>query len=153
MMTATRGMIVEFLDGRVTVGPDDEDEFARFAQDAMKVSRSCPTCDRPIRAFKHDLLAPLREWCERRSAQINACYVPVPQGHLEAYVIGTSEQSDFKLGHEVAELSLAFLDRGIHLLVMPIPNSADEGSFCHFSPEGAILVYANPKPTPYQGPR
>ena len=153
MMTATQPMNVEFADGRVTVGPDDEDAFARFAQDAIKVSRNCPTCDQPIRSFKYDILAPLREWCERRAAQINACYVPVPRGHLEAYVIGASERYDFALGHEVAELSLAFLDRGIHLLVIPTPNRADENTYCHFSPEGAILVYANPKPTPYQGPR
>lgn len=153
MMTATRPMIVEFGDGRVTVGPDDEDAFARFAQDAMRVARSCPTCTQPIRSFKYDLLAPLREWCESRSAQINACYVESPRGHLDACVIGTSERYDFALSQEVAELSLAFLDRGVSIFVMMIPNSQEESILCHFNPEGAILVYANPKPTPYQGPR
>ncbi len=96
MITATRQLIVEFGDGRVTVGPDDEDEFARFAHDAMKVAR-CPDCAQPIRAFKYDVLAPLREWCERRAAQVNACYIQVPRGHLEATVIGTSERYEFAL--------------------------------------------------------
>ena len=68
-------------------------------------------------------------------------------------MIGTSERYDFALSQEVAELSLAFLDRGVSIFVMMIPNSQEESILSHFNPEGAIQVYANPKPTPYQGPR
>lgn len=153
MTIANRSMVLESGAGHVFVTADDADRFYAFAQEAVKASQLQQSPPQILRIFQDEILAPLREWCERRTGRVKACYVPVPRGHLEAYVIGSSQQYDFKLGHESAELSLEFLDRGIHILVMPIPNSADEATFCHFDPEGAFLVYANPKSTPNQGPR
>ena len=154
MITDNHSVIVlNRTSGQVTVEPEDEDRFVISAQEAVKACQDHQKADHAIRAFKQEFLGPLWEWCFLHAAQVKACFVPRTVGHLEVYVIGTSEQYDFAFGDDVARLELSLADRGWNVSAMQLPDGPDEDLLSYFNPEGAIQVYGNPESAPGQSPQ
>jgi len=128
--------------GKVVVTPEDEDRFVITAQNAVKACQEHQRTNEAIKQFKSGLLLPLMEWCEANQHWVSACYVPVPVGYVQVFVVGKSPKYDFGLGTELAQLELALVDAGWRVNVLQIPHADDEELKTYFDPEGALLVYA-----------
>jgi hypothetical protein len=128
--------------GNVVVTPDDEDRFTLTAQNAVKACQDHYRSSEAIKQFKSEFLRPLMEWCEHNAARIHSCFVPVPVGYVQVFVIGASPKYDFELGTELAKLEVSLADAGWRVNVLQIPYSDDEELKTYFDPEGALLVYA-----------
>jgi hypothetical protein len=149
----TRGQIIRLshADGQVIVEPEDEDRFVLTAQTAVKACQDSIRREEAIRTFKGKFLHPLIEWCARHSDRVRACYIPVPVGHIQVFVIGTSPKYDFDLGRELGRLELDLFDTGWRVNVLQLPTAAAEDLQTYFNTEGAIEVYAQLAATPGQG--
>jgi hypothetical protein len=145
-------ILLHYSAGHVTVEPQDEDRFVISAQKAVEACQQQHRHEQSIKVFKQRFLQPLRVWCEDHASKIQGCYVPPPEaGHLEVYVLGATPRYDFDLGRELAKLELHLVDAGWRVHVMQIPECPGESLRTHFNPDGAIAVYAKPKPASEQG--
>lgn len=129
-------------DGNVIVEPEDEDRFVMTAQSAVKACPDSQRWEEAIRTFKREFLQPLIDWCARHGDRVQSCYIPVPVGHIQVFLVGTSPKYDFDLGRELAALELQLADRGWRVNVLQLPASAAEELQTYFNTEGAIEVYA-----------
>jgi hypothetical protein len=137
--------------GNVVVEPEDEDRFVVSAQQAMKACQDSHRQELAVYAFKKEFLEPLIDWCRRHKNQVQACYIPIPKGFIQVFVIGSSPKYDFDLGKELSELELRFADAGWSVSFLQIPASPEEILLGYFKMEGAIEVYAQLAAAPGQG--
>ena len=137
--------------GRVLVTPDDEDRFVLTAQNAVKACQDQRRSEEAIKRFKSDLIVPLVDWCKRHVDRVHACYIPVPAGFVQVFIVGASSKYDFALGEQVAALELSLFDAGWRVNVLQIPRAEDEDLQTYFNVEGAIQVYAQLEAAPGQG--
>ena len=151
---------LNYAGGRVVVFAEDGD---RFMMTARRAARACQQADRLAAAerdrkqwmadasqrFETELIYAVHKWCEERAGRVAECYLALAGRHLDVYVVGSSDSYDFDLGSETSQLELALFDKGweIHTRLIPKPTSADELR-AHFDLDGALLVYADSKPTP-----
>lgn len=134
--------------GQVMVEPNDEDRFVMTAQSAV---RACPDRQRQeesIRLFKQEFLTPLMEWCSNNASRVRACYIPVPRGHIQVFMLGTLPRYDFGLSKDLAALELQLADKGWNINILQLPAAEPEELQAFFNPEGALEVYAKLEATP-----
>ncbi len=154
---------LNYAGGRVVVFAEDGDRFVMTARRAAKACQQAEELDAAARdqaerandaihRFENDLILPLRNWCETNTERVTACYVPVPVGHLEVYIVGRSEKYDFDLGSELAKFELKLVDDGwlVHTMLVPQPED-EHGMRAHFDYDGTLQVYADRQSAPGQG--
>ncbi len=129
-------------DGNVIVEPEDEDRFVLSAQQAVKACQDSHRRDEAVYAFKREFLEPLIDWCRQHKDKVQACYIPIPKGFIQVFMIGASPKYDFALGKELSELELRLADAGWSVSVLQIPASPEEILLAYFKMEGTIEVYA-----------
>ena len=149
----TKGSIIRLshAHGNVIVEPEDEDRFVMTAQSAVQACQDRQRREEAIRTFKGEFLHPLFTWCREHADQVYACYVPVPSGCLQVFMVGTAPKYDFALGRALAALELKLSDAGWRVNVLQLPASAAEDLQTYFTTEGAIEVYAQLASAPGQG--
>jgi len=134
---------LSYMDGgTVVVTPEDEDRFVLTAQKAVKACQDQHPTGEAIKSFKSRFLLPLVNWCKRHTDRVQACYLPVPVGHLQVFIIGVSRKYDFELGKDIAGLELQLFDAGWRVNVLQIPHGDEEDLQTFFDVEGALQVYA-----------
>jgi hypothetical protein len=142
---------LSYRDGQVVVTPEDQDLFCISAARATEACRDAVRKDGRIKWFKTEILLPLHEWCVARSGQVAACYIPVPAGQIQVFVVTTSIRFDFSLAHEIADFERKLAGGGLMIGISQLP-AADEGSLAtFFNPQGALEVYAQREPAPGEG--
>jgi hypothetical protein len=149
--TSTQVIRLTFDGGNVIVTPEDEDRFVLTAQSAVRACQDHRRQEEAIRSFKNDFLRPISDWCQSRSDRVRACYIPVPVGHVQVFMVGTSPRYDFTLGRELAALELSLAEKGWRLNVLQIPDSPEEDLQTYFDIGGALEVYAELRAAPGQG--
>ena len=87
-------------------------------------------------------MLPLHDWCVRHAAQVAACYLPLPAGHLQAYIVTTSSRFDFGLAEDIAALERDLASAGWRVGLFQLPKAEDRSLATFFNPEGALEVYA-----------
>jgi hypothetical protein len=142
---------LSFEDGEVVVTPKDRDIFLISAEKATEACRSAVRLDERIERFESEFLVPLHEWCVAHERRVRACYIPLPAGHIQVFIVTTSTQFDFDLAAEVAALELKLARSGWRVGVSQLPNADDESLATFFNPEGALEVYAQRGPAPQEG--
>jgi hypothetical protein len=149
-LSGTRAQLIRLTSdgGNVVVTPDDEDRFVLTAQNAVKACQEHHRSSEAIKQFKSEFVRPLMEWCERNAARVHSCYIPVPVGFVQVFVVGASTKYEFGLGKDLANLELALADAGWRVSVLQIPFCDDEELKTYFDPEGALLVYAQLEAAP-----
>ena len=131
-----------FADGEVVVTPKDRDTFLISAERATEACRDAVQLGERLERFQSRLLIPLYEWCAKRSDKIAACYVPLPQRHLQVYVVTKSPRFDFDLMGEIATLELALHDDGWRIDIWQLPATEEDSTTAFFDKEGALEIYA-----------
>jgi hypothetical protein len=134
--------------GQVCVEPADEDRFVMAAQNAVEACKDHAGRAKAIQIFKQEFVQPLIEWTLEHRAQIKACYIPMPMGSIQVFVVGTSPKYDFSFGDELAKLELQFADAGWHLSILQLPAAAEEDLQTFFDTEGALEIYAELEAAP-----
>jgi len=142
---------LSFTDGEVVVSPRDRDIFLISAEKATEACRDVVQLDRRLERFGSEFLTPLHEWCVANAGRVRACYIPVPDSHIQVFVVTNSRRFDFDFAEKVAALELRFAAAGWRIGVSQLPD-ADDGSLAtFFNPDGALEVYADGRPAPDQG--
>ena len=134
---------IHFQDGQVVVTPEDQDVFILGAEKAIKACKEAIHSDQMLEHFRTTLLKPLSVWAGARSEKVAALYLAqTDSSHITAYVVGKSEEYDFALAAELAELDLSFWDHGWPISIHLIPNAEDVEILCNFfDPERALQIY------------
>jgi hypothetical protein len=133
---------LDYRDGEVVVTPADRDVFFISAEKATQACREAVQADERVARFTHELLVPLREWCAARSSRVSACFIPLPAGHVQVFIVTSSPRFDFDLAEEVAELERRLAEAGWRVSVSQLPASDEETLATFFNPDGALQVYA-----------
>lgn len=147
MTTADRSKMqvirLGYAAGKVVVTPEDEDRFVLTAQHAVTACQNHHRQDEAVKSFKIEFLGPLIDWCKRHADRVRACYIPVPLGYVQVFIVGSSYQYDFDLGRAISRLELELADSGWSVNVLQLPNSDDEEDLqTYFAVEGALQAYA-----------
>lgn len=82
---------------------------------------------------------------------VNSCYIPVPVGHVQVFVVGASPKYDFDLGRELAALERQLAADEWRVNVLQLPASAAEDFQTFFNIDGALEVYTQFKAASRQG--
>lgn len=144
MAHATRRQFarLSFEDGEVVVTPKDRSIFLISAEKAIEACRDAWRREEGIERFESEFLVPLHDWCVAHAERVEACYIPLPGGNIQVFIVTNSPQFDLDLGTEVAKLELNLARRGWRVGVSQLPDADDESLATFFSPEGALEVYA-----------
>lgn len=142
--TATRKAPVRlsYRDGQILVTPEDQDIFFISAEKATEACREAVKTEERIATFKDRFLSPLHEWCVRHADRIAACYLPLPAGHLQVFLVTLSPRFDFDLAEDMAALERQLAHAGWWVGVTQLPAAEDRSLATFFNPEGALEVYA-----------
>jgi hypothetical protein len=81
---------------------------------------------------------------------VAACYLPIPAGHLQAFIVTTSPRFDFALADEIAAMERELAKGGWRVGVSQLPAAEDRSLATFFNPEGALEIYAQRGSTPKQ---
>ncbi|MEO2088695.1 MAG: hypothetical protein ABGY75_04240 [Gemmataceae bacterium] len=124
------------------MSPRDQDIFVISAEKATEACRDAIQQDRRIKRFADDLLTPLREWCVATAERVRACYIPVPTGMIQVFVVTNSRRFDFDFAVKVAEVERTFAAAGWRIGVSQLPDAEEDSLATFFNPDGALEVYA-----------
>lgn len=124
------------------VPPEDQDIFFISAEKATSACREAVKTEERVAAFKARFLLPLHDWCMQHADRVAACYLPLPAGHLQAFIITTSPRFNFALAEEIAALELQFAKGGWKIGVSQLPKAEDISLTTFFNPEWPLEVYA-----------
>jgi hypothetical protein len=116
---------------------------------AEKAAEACPDAVRTepaISAFEARFLRPLHDWCARHADRVAACFVPLPSGHIRAFIVTTSPRFDFALAEELAALERQLAGAGWRVGLSQLPAAEERSLATFFNPEGALEVYAQREP-------
>lgn len=133
---------LSYQDGQIMVTPEDQDIFFISAEKATEACREAVKTDERIASFKARFLLPLHQWCENHADRVAACYLPLPTGHIQAFVVTKLTRFDFELSEEIADLERALAKAGWRVGVFQLPKVDDRSLATFFNPEGALEVYA-----------
>jgi hypothetical protein len=86
---------------------------------------------------------PLHTWCVQHADRVASCYVPLPAGHVQVFVVTNRPRFNFGLAEEVAALELQLAKGGWRVGVSQLPNVNEDGLSTFFKPEGALEIYAH----------
>jgi hypothetical protein len=142
---------LSYRDGQVMVTPEDQDIFFISAEKAAEACRQAVQRDDRVKSFKERFLVPLHRWCERHMDRVAACYLPVPSGYLQAFIVTNSKRFDFELGDQIAALERELSKDGWQVGLSQLPAADDRSLTTFFNPEGALEIYAQRESTPEQG--
>jgi len=119
--------IHETDDRKVVLTPTDEDRFVLTCAETVRVAQR----GLGERALIDEFASMFRfivDWCQVHSDLVNTCYAGPRDGQIVFFVVGSSEEFDFGLADELADLDLqlskqySLIDCEIH----QIPNSESE---------------------------
>lgn len=148
--TGRRPAKISFSDGEVVVQAKDRPRFVMSAEKATEACAEAVRAEERFVRFEQSLLKPLHQWCMERVGHVSACYVPLPSGTIQVFIVTTSKKFDFGLAKEVAELELQLARAGWRVSVIQLP-SADEASLAtFFHADGALEIYADGEPAQSQ---
>jgi hypothetical protein len=133
---------LSYRDGQVMVTPEDQDIFFISAEKATEACRDAVRDEQRIAGFTAKFLLPLHDWCVRHAERVAACYIPLPAGHVQVFIVTTSPRFDFELAAEVADLERQLAGAGWRVGVFQLPRADDRSLATFFNPEGALEVYA-----------
>jgi hypothetical protein len=133
------------------VTPEDQDIFFISAEKATEACRDAVRADERVARFKREFLVPVHKWCVDHAELVSACYIPLPAGHLQVFVVTSSRRFDFDLAEQVAALELELARSGWRVGVSQLPAAEEMSLATFFNPEGALEVYAQRGPTPPEG--
>ena len=149
--TRRRYARLNFTDGEVIVTPKDRDIFFMSARRATEACREAVREAQAIGRFESEFLVPLHDWCVAHAGKVRACYIPLPTGHIQVFVVTANTRYDFPLGEEIAALELRLSRAGWRVGVTQLPDAEGGALETFFSPEGALEVYAERGPAPAEG--
>ncbi len=133
---------IRFSDGKVMVTPESNDIFFISASKAIEACRDKINMDERVARFSEEFLTPLRRWCDDHMDRISACYLPQPESSvLTVYVIGTTDEYDFDLTDDLAELAFWFDEKGWAVHPSQIPLCDLEQLSGYFNLDLALQVY------------
>ena len=89
--------------------PEDQDIFFISAEKATEACRNAVKTEERIAGFKSKFLVPLYDWCVGHKDRVAACYLPLPSGHIKAFIVTNSSRFNFSLGEEIAALKRRWL--------------------------------------------
>lgn len=142
--TASRDIArLSFTDGEVIVSPRDMDIFVMSAEKATEACRIFVKKGEQYERFSRDFLKPLHEWCLGNADRVQACYLAVPESHVQVFVVTNSRRFDFDFAEKVAGIELKFATAGWRISVSQLPDADEESLAAFFDPEKALQVYAN----------
>src|SRR5579863_8630826 len=95
---------LNYHDGEVMVTPEDQDIFFISAAKATEACREAIKAEERIAVFKARFLVPLHEWCVRHADRVAACYLALPAGHLQTFIVTKATLFDFSLAEEIAAM-------------------------------------------------
>jgi hypothetical protein len=150
-LTRKEPVRLTYQDGQIMVTPEDQDIFFISAEKATQACREAVKTEERIAAFKALFLLPLHDWCAKHAERVAACYLPLPAGHIQAFIVTASPRFDFGLAEEIAGLELELARAGWRVSVSQVPAAEDRALATFFNPEGALEVYAQRRPAPEQG--
>jgi len=133
---------LSYRDGQIMVTPDDQDVFFISAEKATDACRQAVKTEERISVFKSRFLLPLHGWCAKHSDRVAACYMPLPAGHIQAFIVTSSSRFDFALADEIAALERDLANDFWRVGVFQVPAGEDRSLATFFNPEGALEVYA-----------
>lgn len=139
---------LSYQDGEVMVTPEDQDTFFISAAKATEACREAVKVNERIAVFKTRFLLPLHDWCASHADRVAACYLPLPAGHLQAFVVTNSARFDFPLAEEIASIERQLAKAGWRVGLSQLPATEDRSLATFFNPEGALEIYAQRGPTP-----
>jgi hypothetical protein len=126
----------------VIVTPEDQDRFFISAEKATEACREAVRREQRFARFNLEFLVPLHEWCLQSADRVAACYIPVPAGHIQVFIVTKSPRFDFDLAVKVAELERQLAAGGWLVGVSQLPAASAESLGTFFNPNGALEVYA-----------
>ena len=133
---------LSYRDGQVMVTPEDQDIFFISAEKATEACLAAVKNDERISVFKAKFLLPLHAWCAGHADRVAACYLPLPAGHIQAFIVTTSPRFDFDLAEQIAALERELAHAGWRVGVSQLPAAEDRALATFFNSEGALEVYA-----------
>ena len=133
---------LNYRDGQVMVTPEDQDIFFISAEKVTAACREAVKAEERIAAFKARFLVPLHDWCVQRADRVIACYLPLPAGHIQAYIVTKSPRFDFGLADEIAAVEREPANAGWPVGVSQLPAAENRSLETFFNPDGAVEVYA-----------
>lgn len=133
---------LSYRDGQIMVTPEDQDIFFISAEKATEACREAVKTEERIAGFKAKFLMPLHEWCAKHSDRVDAGHLPLPAGHIQAFIVTSSPHFDFGLAEEIADLERQLMRAGWRVWVTQLPAAEDRSLATFFNPEGALEVYA-----------
>jgi hypothetical protein len=142
---------LSFEDGEVVVTPKDRSIFVLSAEKATEACRNAVRVEERLERFESTFLFPLHEWCAAHEGKLRACYIPLPRGHIQVFMVTTSPEFDFDLGTELAALELKLAQTGWLVGILQLPDADDESLATFFNPEGALEIYAQRGSAPHEG--
>jgi hypothetical protein len=137
---------LSYRDGQIMVTPEDQDIFFISAERATEACREAVKTGERIASFKAKFLLPLHQWCAQHADRVAACYLPLPAGHIQAFIVTSSPRFDFGLAEEIAGLERELARVGWRVGVSQLPAAEDRSLATFFNPEGALEVYAQRRP-------
>lgn len=133
---------LSFEDGEVVVTPRDRSIFVISAEKATEACRETIRQEERFEWFESAFLLPLHDWCIGHEEHIDACYIPLPMGSIQVFLVSSSPRFNFTLAEEIADLELKLANNGWNVAIIQLPK-ADEASLAtFFNPDGALEVYA-----------
>src|SRR5271154_988810 len=81
---------LSYRDGQIMVTPEDQDIFFISAEKATEACRDAVKVGERIAGFTAKFLLPLHHWCIEHADRVAACYLPLPAGHLQAFIVTKS---------------------------------------------------------------
>jgi hypothetical protein len=142
---------LSFEDGEVHVTPKDRSLFLMSAEKATEACRDVIQREEGIERFESAFLVPLHQWCMDHADRVRACYIPLPVGHIQVFIVTASPEFDFDLAEAIATLELTLSRSGWRVGVTQLPSTDEETLATFFSLDGALEVYAEQRPTSQQG--
>lgn len=146
-----RAIRLNYRDGQVVVTPEDDDIFVISAEKATEACREAVRREDRIACFKRNLLLPLHQWCLEHADKVSACYIPLPAGHVQVFVVTTSPRFDFDLASDVADIERRLANEGWRVGVIQLPHTDELSLATFFNREGALEVHARPGSAPKEG--
>jgi hypothetical protein len=87
-------------------------------------------------------LLPLHHWCAEHAERVDACYLPLPAGRLQAFIVTKSPRFDFDLAEGIAALERQLAGEGWRVGVFQLPAAEELSLATFFNPDGALEIYA-----------
>lgn len=131
--------------GKVVFTPENQDRFVLSAQATMNACQAQLAFTKALEAFFNECGSRIRDWCESRSEQIEACFVPLPllMEVTKVFIIGRERQLDFDLIDQASSLEVALGQIGWNVDIVQLPAASAETLRSYFDAGNSVKLYGN----------